>query len=110
MNLLKFGKYYPDEASCISNFKEYRKPRQGDRFDFTIPYTEAYGEYNDEHVITLPKSIFEVDGHFDSEAIAEGKIVPLLNADGQHLNGVVAEVRSDCVIMDMNHPLAGADL
>jgi FKBP-type peptidyl-prolyl cis-trans isomerase SlyD len=83
---------------------------KGDRFEFTIPYMEAYGEYNDDHVINLPKNMFEVDGHFDAEAIAEGKIVPLINPDGQHLNGVVAEVQSDCVIMDMNHPLAGADL
>jgi FKBP-type peptidyl-prolyl cis-trans isomerase SlyD len=83
---------------------------KGDRFEFTIPYREAYGEYNDDHVINLPKSIFEVNGRFDAEAIAEGKVVPLINADGQHLNGVVAEVQPDCVIMDMNHPLAGADL
>ncbi|KAA6304937.1 FKBP-type peptidyl-prolyl cis-trans isomerase SlyD, partial [termite gut metagenome] len=35
---------------------------KGDTFEFTVPYAEAYGEYNDDHVIDLPKNMFEVDG------------------------------------------------
>ncbi|MCK7536997.1 MAG: hypothetical protein MZV63_41565 [Marinilabiliales bacterium] len=30
--------------------------------------------------------------------------------DGQKLNGVVAEVQENIVVMDFNHPLAGDDL
>ena len=82
----------------------------GDKFEFTIPSIEAYGEYYDEHVLDLPKDIFMVDGRFDSEMIQEGKVVPLMNADGQRLQGTVVEVKPDVVVMDMNHPLAGADL
>jgi FKBP-type peptidyl-prolyl cis-trans isomerases 2 len=84
--------------------------KPGDKFEFTIPSDDAYGEYVDEHVIDLPKNIFEVDGRFDEEMIQEGKIVPLMNAEGQKLQGTVLEVNEDVVIMDMNHPLAGADL
>ena len=58
---------------------------EGDTFDFTIPCAEAYGEYDEEHVIELPKSVFLIDGKFDDE----------------HVN---------VVVMDMNHPLAGCDL
>ena len=36
-------------------------------FDFTIPAEEAYGEYDDEAVITLEKEIFMVDGKVDEE-------------------------------------------
>ncbi|NDV58668.1 peptidylprolyl isomerase [Bacteroides sp. 519] len=82
----------------------------GDKFEFTIPSLEAYGEYFEEHVIDLPKDIFIIDGRFDSEMIQEGKVVPLMNAEGQRLNGTVLEVKADVVVMDMNHPLAGADL
>lgn len=82
----------------------------GDKFEFTIPYTEAYGEYNDDHVLDLPKNIFEIDGKFDSERIFAGNIVPLMNADGNRLNGTVVEVKEDIVVMDLNHPLAGEDL
>ncbi|KAA6309365.1 FKBP-type peptidyl-prolyl cis-trans isomerase SlyD, partial [termite gut metagenome] len=35
---------------------------KGDKFEFTIPCADAYGEYNEEHVINLPKNIFEVNG------------------------------------------------
>ncbi len=82
----------------------------GDTFEFTIPNSEAYGEYEDEHVLDLPKNIFEIDGKFDSERIFAGNVVPLMNADGQRLNGTVVEVKEDIVVMDLNHPLAGDDL
>ena len=83
---------------------------EGDSFDFTIPCAEAYGEYDEEHVIELPKSIFLVDGKFDDEHIVPDAIVPLMTGDGQRVNGSVVEVKDDVVVMDMNHPLAGCDL
>jgi FKBP-type peptidyl-prolyl cis-trans isomerase SlyD len=83
---------------------------KGDTFDFTIPCAEAYGEYVDEHVLDLPRNMFEVDGRMDTEVIKEGNIVPLMDSEGRRLNGTVVEVKEDIVIMDMNHPLAGADL
>lgn len=82
----------------------------GDKFDFTIACTEAYGEYDEDHVIDLPKEIFLIDGKFDETRIKEGAIVPLMTAEGQHINGSVVEVKDDVVVMDMNHPLAGCDL
>lgn len=83
---------------------------KGDKFEFTIPFAEAYGEYDEEHVIDLPKTIFEIDGKFDGEHIYPGNIIPLMNSEGQRLNGSVVEVKADTVVMDMNHPLAGEDL
>ena len=83
---------------------------EGNSFDFTIPCAEAYGEYDEEHVIELPKSIFLVDGKFDDEHIVPDAIVPLMTGDGQRVNGSVVEVKDDVVVMDMNHPLAGCDL
>lgn len=83
---------------------------EGDEFDFTIPCAEAYGEYDEEHVIELPKGIFLVDGKFDDEHIVPDAIVPLMTAEGQRVNGSVVEVKDDVVVMDMNHPLAGCDL
>lgn len=83
---------------------------EGDDFDFTIPAADAYGDYNDEHVIDLPKEIFIIDGKFDSEHIVAGAVVPLMTNEGQRVNGSVVEVKDDVVVMDMNHPLAGCDL
>lgn len=84
--------------------------KAGDTFEFTIPHDQAYGEYEEEHVLDLPKNIFEIDGKFDNERIFAGNVVPLMNADGQRLNGTVVEVKDDIVVMDLNHPLAGDDL
>lgn len=83
---------------------------KGDQFEFTIDAADAYGEYDEEHVIELPKNIFEIDGRFDNEHIYAGNVIPLMNAEGQRLNGSVVEVKADVVIMDMNHPLAGEEL
>ena len=84
--------------------------KKGDKFDFTIPASEAYGEYDEEHVIDLPKNIFEIEGKFDSERVVEGAVIPLMTSEGQRINGSVVEVKDDVVVMDMNHPLAGCDL
>ena len=82
----------------------------GDKFEFTMSSDEAYGEYDDEHVIDLPKNIFEVDGRFDAERIFAGNVVLLMDADGNRMNATVVEVSNDNVKVDMNHPLAGEDL
>ena len=84
--------------------------KKGDEFDFTIKAEEAYGEYDEEHVIDLPKNIFEIEGKFDSERVVEGAVIPLMTSEGQRINGSVVEVKDDVVVMDMNHPLAGCDL
>ena len=84
--------------------------KAGDKFDFTIPASGAYGEYDNDHVIDLPKEVFIIEGKFDSERVVEGAIIPLMTAEGQRINGSVVEVKEDVVVMDMNHPLAGCDL
>ena len=33
---------------------------KGDKFDFTIPADKAYGQYDEQHVIDLPKNICEI--------------------------------------------------
>jgi FKBP-type peptidyl-prolyl cis-trans isomerase SlyD len=84
--------------------------KAGDTFDFTIACDDAYGAREDGRVVELDKSIFVVDGKFDSDYIKEGHIVPMMDVDGNRMNGVVLEVKSDKVVMDFNHPLAGEDL
>ena len=82
----------------------------GAGFDFTIAPENAYGEYKEDYVLDLPKNIFEVDGKFDSEMIQEGRTVPMMDSNGNRMNGSVLEVRDDVVVMDFNHPLAGETL
>ncbi len=82
----------------------------GEKFSFTLTPGESYGEYLEDRVVELPKNIFEVDGKFDSERVAEGQMLPMMDTDGNRLMGAVLEVTDSNVLMDFNHPLAGETL
>ncbi len=84
--------------------------KQGDNFDFELKSDEAYGQVNTEAIVDLPKNIFEVDGEIDESLLKIGNMVPMQDAQGNRLNGIVLEVSDDTVKMDFNHPLAGDDL
>ncbi|EJW94594.1 peptidyl-prolyl cis-trans isomerase SlyD, FKBP-type [gut metagenome] len=99
-----FGTTLEDFEAQVSNLAK------GDKFEFTIVADRAYGAYDEQHVIELPKHIFEIDGKFDNEHIKEGNIVPLMTNDGQRVNASVVEIKPNVVVVDLNHPLAGADL
>jgi FKBP-type peptidyl-prolyl cis-trans isomerase SlyD len=82
----------------------------GDKFSFRLDPEEAYGEFIQENVVELPIKIFEVDGKFNKEKIAEGMTLPMMDAQGNRLMGSVLEVKPEIVVMDFNHPLAGETL
>jgi FKBP-type peptidyl-prolyl cis-trans isomerase SlyD len=82
----------------------------GDTFNFTINPADAYGEYNEEHLMELPKTVFEIEGKFDTNMVKEGNVVPMMDSSGNRLNGSVMEVKEDIVLIDFNHPLAGETL
>jgi FKBP-type peptidyl-prolyl cis-trans isomerase SlyD len=82
----------------------------GDKFSFVLSPEEAYGEHIDGHVVELPKSLFEVDGKFDSEHVTEGQTLPMMDERGNRMMGSVLEIKPEIVVMDFNHPLAGETL
>ena len=82
----------------------------GDKFAFSLAPDQAYGEYDDDQEVELPKSMFEMDGKFDTDIVFEGNIVPMLDTDGNRLNGMVVGITDEIVTMDFNHPLAGETL
>ena len=89
------------------NLKDLKK---GDSFDFTIPFADAYGEYDPDHVQDFDREVFTIDGKFDSAHIYAGNVVEMMRADGSPILGTVKEVTPFKVVMDFNHPLAGCDL
>lgn len=82
----------------------------GQNFDFCLKCEDAYGFASDEAIVDVPKSVFMVDGKFDSEMVKEGNAIPMLDGDGNRLNGIVVDVNDSAVKMDFNHPLADEDL
>lgn len=80
---------------------------KGDEFDFTLTKDQAYGDYEQAHVVDLDRTIFTINGHFDHDNIFVGAMVPLQNEDGNRFYGKVLSITDDKVRMDLNHPLAG---
>jgi len=77
----------------------------GDNYEFELSAEDAYGEYNDEAVTKLPKSMFEVN-----ELPEEGSMLPLQDESGHHFQGQVLAIEEDVVVVDLNHPMAGQEL
>jgi FKBP-type peptidyl-prolyl cis-trans isomerase SlyD len=98
------GNMLKDFESNLSGLKV------GDSFDFSISAENAYGTVNNDMVVNLPKNIFMIDGKVDETLLVIGKIVPMRDQQGNHLNGKIIEIVDDFVKMDFNHPLAGDDL
>ncbi|MDR0814532.1 MAG: FKBP-type peptidyl-prolyl cis-trans isomerase [Bacteroidales bacterium] len=84
--------------------------KTGDVFSFLLKCDEAYGQALDEALVEIPISAFVVDGEIDNDLLVEGNAIPMTDSQGNHLNGIVAEVKEETVLMDFNHPLAGDDL
>ena len=87
--------------------KQINGLEQGNTFSFHLTPEEAYGEYDDDKIIELPKNIFEIDGKIDEGILFEGNTVPMMDASGNRLMGSVVSIGEDVVTMDFNHPLAG---
>lgn len=83
---------------------------EGENFSLDINIEDAYGDYEDEAIVKLPKDVFLVDGKFEAENFEVGTMVPMTDQEGNMMRGRVIEVEADALIMDFNHPLAGHDL
>ncbi len=83
---------------------------EGDEFAFTLTPEEGYGTYNPNYLVRLPLKAFEVDGKVREDLLVVGRTLPMLNSEGQVVQGTVASVTEDTVTMDFNHPMAGKTL
>jgi FKBP-type peptidyl-prolyl cis-trans isomerase SlyD len=98
-------------GSLLPKFEDYINGlKVGESFRFDLKCEDAYGFASEDAVVDIPKSVFEVEGKFDSELVKEGNAIPMMDGEGNRLNGVVVSVEKENVKMDFNHPLAGDDL
>ena len=82
----------------------------GEKFDFTLPPAEAFGEYLEEGVHKLQREMFTINGHFDHDNIYPGAVITLMDEDEHRFMARVEKVEEDGVTIDANHPLAGQTL
>lgn len=77
----------------------------GEKKSVHIPTSEAYGEYRDDMLIEFP-----VENVPNIDEISVGDKLFLSGPGGMPIPVSVKEIRSDVVILDANHELAGKDL
>ena len=83
----------------------------GSPFDFKITAANGYGHASQENVVRIPIEAFVAPGEeLDTEMVAEGNFLPMVDDQGNHMQGLVVEVGADFIVMDFNHPLSGKTL
>lgn len=82
----------------------------GEKVAFTLEPKDGYGELIAEAIVDLPKNIFMVDGKLAEDILFVGSQVPMSDAQGNRMMGIVKEVGDEHVKMDFNHPMAGKTL
>ncbi len=66
---------------------------------------EAYGEYDNNAFVDIPKDQFPANFEF-----AIGKTIRLSDPNGRQINANITEIGEGDVRLDLNHPLAGKEL
>ena len=82
----------------------------GEKVSFTLAPADGYGEIIPEAVVDLPKSIFMIDGKVADNLLVVGNQIPMSDAQGNRMVGMVKAVGEETVTMDFNHPMAGKTL
>ncbi len=83
---------------------------EADNFAFTLDPASAYGERREDLIIDIPLTVFHKDGVVDENICQVGNEVPMMDREGNHINGVINEIGDTHVKMDFNHPMAGIGL
>lgn len=98
------GRLLPVFESNINSLKK------GDLFRFALSSEMAYGEKREEMIVNVPIAVFKTDGKIDEEICRVGNEVPMMDTEGNPLNGIINEITDTYVKMDFNHPMADLDL
>jgi FKBP-type peptidyl-prolyl cis-trans isomerase SlyD len=82
----------------------------GDSFKFTLNSEMAYGTKREDMIVNLPITVFESEGKINEDICRVGNEVPMIDSEGNPMNGIISEITETFVRMDFNHPMAGIDL
>lgn len=83
---------------------------EGEEFSFVIGVEDAYGDAQDDLLITLPKSQFSDEQGFSKEMLEEGNFLPLMDENGYPMQAKILKDLGEEILLDFNHPLVGFDL
>ncbi len=81
----------------------------GDAFEFKLMPMQAYGEYDREAIVSVPKAELLEEAE-ETPDLEPGMLIPIATDDGEEMEAIVLEVEDDVITLDFNHPLAGESL
>jgi len=94
------------EGQMIPGFeKEVLGMNVGETKNINIPSAEAYGERTPEALVEVPLTQFPKE-----IPLLPGTQLSVHTPEGYELPALIHEVRTETVVIDTNHPLAGLDL
>lgn len=77
----------------------------GDEKNVTVAAKDAYGEENPNAVIEVPKD--QVPAEITPEV---GMVLNMTAPDGRNMPARIQEIKSEVLVLNLNHPLAGKKL
>ena len=77
----------------------------GDKHSFELEPEKAFGHYDDDAVIEIPKSNIEL-----RKDIQVGMYMDIQDQQKNEYRGLITEITDESVTMDFNHPLADKTL
>lgn len=78
--------------------------KSGDRAVFDIAASDAFGDSNEQNIMTFSRS------QLATYELEKGLVISFADASQSELPGVVVDFDDEKVTVDFNHPLAGKDL
>ncbi|MBS1524971.1 MAG: peptidylprolyl isomerase [Bacteroidetes bacterium] len=95
-----------DAGQMLPKFEENLSDLStGDTYEFRLSAEDAYGNYDEEAVASLPIEMFK-----GQDMPGVGSTLPLQDNHGNRFQGQVVSIAEDSVIVDLNHPMAGQEL
>jgi peptidylprolyl isomerase len=93
------GEFFPQIEEALVGMEV------GGKKSVLVPAADAFGEYDEERVFTVPRQDLPQDMN-----PTVGDQLVLTGEDDEELGVTVVEVNDESVTFDANHPLAGEDL
>lgn len=94
-----YGNIIPGLEDAISGMEI------GESKEVFVKAKDAYGEYDPEGFVEVPKSEFPEDIPMEA-----GVEILVNNDDGEEMAAVIEEISLNSITLNFNHPLAGKDL
>ncbi|MTB52875.1 peptidylprolyl isomerase [Lewinella sp. W8] len=85
--------------------------KSGMGFTFLLTPEDAYGVPSKEHILQMPKHLFQNEREqIEPGLLEKGQFVTLTDSNGRNVNAKILDWDEETVTLDANHALAGKTL